>query len=203
MRTHSVFDCTMCQPSQIHAKQSPGRHCLRERWIWTSRGPFESQHLDTYNGDALDAHLVRTRNWMRARGKISVTGGHIAHLNALAYMTDSFFIGTIARAHRVWRNPPTSKDSERDTEVARRIKSQNGGKDKNVEQRPEIGMMVSLDHTIFFHRPKDFKADEWLFSEMDTPWSGDGRGVVTQRIWTKDGKLVATCFQEVGMRQLG
>ncbi|KAI9721580.1 MAG: hypothetical protein M1828_005070 [Chrysothrix sp. TS-e1954] len=164
--------------------------------LWSSRGPFESQHLDTYNGDAVDAHLVRTRNWMRARGKISNAGGHRAHLNALAYMTDSFFIGTIARAHRVWRNPPAAKDGERDTEVARRIKAQNGGQEHNEDKRPEIGMMVSLDHTIYFHRPKDFKADEWLFSEMDTPWSGDGRGVVTQRIWTRDGKLVATCFQE-------
>ena len=36
-----------------------------------------------------------------------------------------------------------------------------------------------------------------MFTEMDSPWAGDGRGVVTQRIFSKDGTLLATCFQEV------
>ena len=58
-------------------------------------------------------------------------------------------------------------------------------------------MMVSLDHTIYFHRPRDFRADEWLFTEMESPWAGDGRGLVLQRMWTRDGKLIATCVQEV------
>ena len=35
-----------------------------------------------------------------------------------------------------------------------------------------------------------------MFTEMDSPWAGDGRGVVTQRIFSKDGTLLATCFQE-------
>ena len=36
-----------------------------------------------------------------------------------------------------------------------------------------------------------------MFTEMESPWAGDGRGVVTQRIFSKDGTLLATCFQEV------
>lgn len=36
-----------------------------------------------------------------------------------------------------------------------------------------------------------------MFTEMESPWAGDGRGLVTQRIYTKDGLLVATCVQEV------
>ena len=56
--------------------------------------------------------------------------------------------------------------------------------------------MVSLDHTIFFHRPRDVRADEWTFSEMESPWSGDGRGLVLQRIWDRRGRLLATCVQE-------
>ncbi len=35
-----------------------------------------------------------------------------------------------------------------------------------------------------------------MFTEMESPWAGDGRGVVTQRIFSKDGTLLATCFQE-------
>ncbi|KAK5182166.1 acyl-CoA thioesterase [Cryomyces antarcticus] len=62
--------------------------------------------------------------------------------------------------------------------------------------RPEVGMMVSLDHTIYFHNPRDFRADEWLFTEMESPWAGDGRGLVFQRIFTREGKLVASCVQE-------
>ncbi|KAL1850674.1 hypothetical protein VTK73DRAFT_9637 [Phialemonium thermophilum] len=57
-------------------------------------------------------------------------------------------------------------------------------------------MMVSLDHTIYFHEPRRVRADEWMFAEMESPWAGDGRGVVTQRIFSKDGTLLATCIQE-------
>ena len=58
-------------------------------------------------------------------------------------------------------------------------------------------MMVSLDHIIYFHRPREVKADKWMCTEMQTPWSGQGRGLVEQRIWNKEGRLVATCYQEV------
>jgi acyl-CoA thioesterase 8 len=58
-------------------------------------------------------------------------------------------------------------------------------------------MMVSLDHTIYFHASREsFRADEWFLTEIESPWSGDGRGVVCQKIWTQGGRLVATCFQE-------
>lgn len=153
--------------------------------------------------------------WIRSRGRISKQGGHEAHLSALAYMSDSFFIGTVARAHNLWRNmlprtPPSmpkaqssSGNDENETaqahfdDMKKQIRHMNGGQDVNSDNKPEIGMMVSLDHTIYFHRPRDFRADEWMLSEMNTPWSGDGRGVVQQHIWSKDGKLIATCFQEV------
>ena len=60
-------------------------------------------------------------------------------------------------------------------------------------------MMVSLDHTIYFHNPKEFRADDWLLTEMESPWSGDGRGLVFQRIYTQTGVLIATCVQEVSL----
>lgn len=121
-------------------------------------------------------------------------------------MSDSFFIGTVARAHNLWRSfPPVASDKLKTDETAeahhedmkKQIKHMNGGQEVNSDNKQEIGMMVSLDHTIYFHRPRDFRADEWMLSEMNTPWSGDGRGVVQQHIWSKDGELIATCFQEV------
>lgn len=81
-----------------------------------------------------------------------------------------------------------------DDDLIKRIKS---GEDLKAESMPSIGMMVSLDHTIYFHSPRDFKADEWMFTEMQTPWAGDGRGLVFQKIFRRDGKLIATCVQEV------
>ena len=59
--------------------------------------------------------------------------------------------------------------------------------------------MVSLDHTIYFHNPKAFRADEWLLTEMESPWSGDGRGLVFQRIYSREGILIVTCVQEVSL----
>ena len=165
----------------------------------TGHGPMESQHYATIEASDGAQHSVRTRNWIRARGSISANGGHQAHLNALAYMTDSFFIGTVGRAHKTWRPPPSRKAAPSDEAhqiMKERFKAQNDGLEENKLGRPEIGMMVSLDHTIYFHRPQEFRADEWLYSETNSPWAGDGRGLVTQKIWTREGKLVATCFQE-------
>ncbi len=57
------------------------------------------------------------------------------------------------------------------------------------------GMMTaSLDHTIWLH--DDFRVDDWLLYSCDSPWSGRGRGFNRGAIYTRDGRLVATCAQE-------
>jgi hypothetical protein len=141
-------------------------------------------------------------------------------------MSDSYFIGTISRVHKLWQIPrplpreqkeraPWEDQSKTGAEKKEHKKPdivedeavlaeiRNAGPEKIRELAakkkivPKVGMMVSLDHTIYFHSPKDFRADEWLFTEMESPWAGDGRGLVMQRVWTRDGKLVATCVQEV------
>lgn len=113
-------------------------------------------------------------------------------------MSDSWFIGTVSRVHGLNRLghslynsqfPATKVPSTERAEVS-----------KNTFETPEgaqVGMMVSLDHTIYFHRPREVKADEWMCTEMQTPWSGQGRGLVMQRIWNNEGRLVASCVQEV------
>lgn len=192
--------------------------------------PFMSQRIDIHNADSPHPHEKKTRQWIKAVGRISEDGGHEAHLSALAYMSDSYFIGTVSRVQGLWRYnavDPKKGDSKggkigitvdvikrlkaMDTETLRRME----GMDEDVisqlraadvvndevvwrrEKRPEVGMMVSLDHTIYFHAPKDFRADDWLFTEMESPWAGDGRGLVFQKIYRKDGKLIASCVQEV------
>lgn len=165
-----------------------------------SVGPFESNRIEVVNEASPHAHEKKTRQWVRAKG--AITGGHQAHLNALAYVSDSYFIGTITRIHKLWRFPfPATDISKMDPDLQERIRNLNAwegmGDPEEMVGRPEIGMMVSLDHTIYFHQPRKVRADEWMLSEMQSPWAGDGRGVVTQRIFSKDGTLLATCFQEV------
>ncbi len=59
---------------------------------------------------------------------------------------------------------------------------------------------ASLDHAIWFHEP-DIRTDEWLLYATDSPWSGGGRGFNRGRIFTRDGKLVASVAQEGVMRR--
>src|SRR5206468_4211729 len=66
-----------------------------ERAFIDGGSPFESRRIEILNAESGKPHLKRTRQWIRARGKISEAGGHEAHLSALAYMSDSYFIGTV------------------------------------------------------------------------------------------------------------
>ncbi|CAG8647335.1 9586_t:CDS:2, partial [Paraglomus brasilianum] len=56
-------------------------------------------------------------------------------------------------------------------------------------------MMASLCHSVWFHDPNT-RADEWLLCEMESPQSANGRGLVFGRIFTRDGRLVASTAQE-------
>ncbi|CRK34878.1 hypothetical protein BN1708_019643, partial [Verticillium longisporum] len=120
---------------------------------------------------------MRCRVWNRARGTISAAGGHAAHLNALAYMSDSYFIGTVSRVHRLWRFPfAPSEVADLDPALRAHVERSNrvdglGDGPDDWAARPTVGMLVSLDHSIYFHDPRRVRADEWMFSEMDTPWA--------------------------------
>lgn len=195
-----------------HAKPLPGDVISppSDEGIESGGTPFVSHRIEILNRESKNPHEKKTRQWIKARGRISDAGGHQAHLSALAYMSDSYFIGTISRIHDLWRfgSPSNPKKGTTDSENAEMTQRENyvkkmkefegfGDDLDNEKGRPEIGMMVSLDHTIYFHEPRSFRADEWMFTEMESPWSGDGRGVVQQHMFTADGTLVATCFQEV------
>ena len=55
-------------------------------------------------------------------------------------------------------------------------------------------MTASLDHAVWIH--DDFRADEWLLYCTDSPWAGRGRGMNRGKIFTQDGRLVASVAQE-------
>jgi acyl-CoA thioesterase-2 len=58
---------------------------------------------------------------------------------------------------------------------------------------PEV-QSSSLDHTIWFHRP--FRADEWLLYDQVSPSASGARGLAIGRLFTEDGRLVASVAQE-------
>ncbi|OAA43869.1 Acyl-CoA thioesterase [Beauveria brongniartii RCEF 3172] len=149
-------------------------------------------------------------------------GGDVAlHQAALAYMTDNYFLGTVPRVHKARRfsnkglveNVVRKLDKGQQEAATHRFKmlaeeeladaassrtAKGGAAETDMDKAasPKIEMMVSLDHAIFFHNQDEVRADDWMVMEMETPWAGQDRGLVLERIWTADGVLVATCIQE-------
>jgi acyl-CoA thioesterase-2 len=62
------------------------------------------------------------------------------------------------------------------------------------------GMQVaSLDHVMWFHRP--VRVDDWLLYVIEGPTAQGARGLVQGRVFTRDGRLVATTAQEGLLRR--
>jgi len=60
---------------------------------------------------------------------------------------------------------------------------------------------ASLDHALWFHRP--FRADEWFLYDCWSPSASGARGLATGRMFTRDGRHVATAVQEGLLRRVG
>jgi acyl-CoA thioesterase-2 len=59
--------------------------------------------------------------------------------------------------------------------------------------------IASLDHVMWFHAP--FRVDEWLLHVIDSPAARGSRGFVRGRVFTREGRLVASTAQEGMMRK--
>jgi acyl-CoA thioesterase-2 len=60
---------------------------------------------------------------------------------------------------------------------------------------------ASLDHALWFHRP--FRSDEWFLYDCVSPSASDARGLATGRMFTEDGRLIASAVQEGLLRSIG
>ncbi|HEU4426553.1 MAG TPA: acyl-CoA thioesterase II [Pilimelia sp.] len=60
---------------------------------------------------------------------------------------------------------------------------------------------ASLDHALWFHRP--FRADEWFLYDSWSPSAYGARGLATGRMFTRDGRHIATAVQEGLLRRVG
>lgn len=57
---------------------------------------------------------------------------------------------------------------------------------------------ASLDHAMWWHRPA--RVDEWLLYVQESPSASGGRGLALGRIYSRDGRLVASVAQEAMVR---
>ncbi|CAE8707409.1 unnamed protein product, partial [Polarella glacialis] len=62
-------------------------------------------------------------------------------------------------------------------------------------QRNLPSMMVSLDHSMWFHS-RNFRADDWLLFEMRCMKATGARILSFCQVWTQSGELVCSCTQE-------
>ncbi|KAJ1735203.1 acyl-CoA thioesterase [Coemansia biformis] len=148
---------------------------LRRRQARLSSVVIDQSKIDEYSMLPVEARTVPTPAeqrglpvnavWLRARGDMSGLG-HVHHQSMLAYASDFALLGSTARPYHMDR--PGS--------------------------RYQLSMMVSLDHTIWFHAP--FRADEWLLYVIESPRAASGRGLGVGRIYSRDGVLVASTAQE-------
>ncbi|KAJ4188153.1 acyl-CoA thioesterase [Fusarium solani] len=120
------------------------------------------------------------RIWIRAPGQISQARDYAAHQIILAYMSDWNFLPCAPIVQKRWKFPEAvSINATRSPLVG-----------------TAIGMISTLDHTIYFHEPTKIRADNWTLFEVDSPWTGHDRAIVRGKMFAKDGTLLATCCQE-------
>ncbi|QJR82596.1 acyl-CoA thioesterase II [Alteromonas pelagimontana] len=60
--------------------------------------------------------------------------------------------------------------------------------------------IATIDHAMWFHREVNF--NDWLLYVMDSPFSGNARGIVKGQIFNQAGDLVASTMQEGLMRKV-
>jgi acyl-CoA thioesterase-2 len=60
---------------------------------------------------------------------------------------------------------------------------------------------ASLDHALWLHRP--FRADEWFLYDSISPSASGSRGLASGRMFTREGRHIASAVQEGLLRRIG
>ena len=70
----------------------------------------------------------------------------------------------------------------------------------HVAEIPDEHLFVaSLNHSMWFHAEVDPR--QWMFFEMESPWAGGGRTLCCGRIFSDQGRLIASVAQEAMVRR--
>ncbi|KAG9288927.1 hypothetical protein G9A89_019549 [Geosiphon pyriformis] len=142
-----------------------------EKVLELEDSPFEIRHISLMSVEDVLYPKKSTKQLMWIKAKESLRDDLSLHKTVLAYATDYHILLTAAKPHGL---SPISK--------------------------PRLGMMASLCSSIWYHDSK-FRADEWqvyrrLLYEMETTRASSGRGLAFGRIYTQDGRLIASVSQE-------
>lgn len=116
--------------------------------------------------------IGRVVAWMRATDAFAdVDEGPCLHQCWLAYISDDLPSDTVRAAHRTVRDGDPAAEPDG----------------------------VSLDHTIWFHRP--LRSDRWHLYDFSCHHFVGARGLALGHVFAQDGEHVATVAQEVLMRE--
>lgn len=69
------------------------------------------------------------------------------------------------------------------------------GLSRRSKGNKRLGMMSTLDHSVWFYS-QDFNVADWMLYVINCVAAGNGRAVVFGQWYTQDGQLVAVCTQE-------
>ncbi|PVU88915.1 hypothetical protein BB561_005647 [Smittium simulii] len=109
--------------------------------------------------------------WYKGTGDLK-SESHLVHQSAMAYYSDYMFIYTSLLPHKIGARPETDF----------------------------LTMMVSLDHSVWFHAPA--RADEWMLYVMESHRASLGRSLLTGKLFNREGTLIASVAQEGFLKTL-
>jgi acyl-CoA thioesterase II len=108
--------------------------------------------------------------------------------------------GTRTSTHRMWFRIPGELPDDQHLHAALIAFATDwtgtGGRPLQLEGGVEG--IVSLDHSVWFHRP--VRADEWLLYDVHSLVNAGGRGVLRGTIHRADRSLVVSVAQEMRLR---
>ncbi|KPI37766.1 Acyl-coenzyme A thioesterase 8 [Cyphellophora attinorum] len=171
-------------PSMRHSVPRVGKERVREITIddlergRTVRGGYmKFQRLPLVHRDPREVHTSVKPVVAHIIGPMQAETGTIPHVLGLLNLSDYHVLAAPSDLHGYTLGLPAIGDaSGKPTEAM-------------------ASMFTSLNHTVHIHS-YDFRADELMYVEVTSPWTGDGRGMANSRIFNQKGDLIASCVQE-------
>lgn len=105
--------------------------------------------------------------------------GHKTHLLALLNLSDYHVLDTPLSLHTLTFGLHNINDHSR------------------TPTPMQAKMYTSLNHAVHIHAHDGFRGDEICYVEGRSAWAGKGRALVTTRMFSGVGRLLASCVQEV------
>jgi acyl-CoA thioesterase len=104
-----------------------------------------------------------------------------SHILAIIHISDFYLLDAPLALHGLSYGTPAIGDPDR------------------KPTRSDTKFLVTLNHTIHFHRLDGWRADGpdgGVYVELRSPWAKDGKVLGHSTIFGRDGVVIATCVQE-------